>query len=302
MDRLGLGHEEIAVDNPSVITVTTSLLGGGGPLSSLAGYGFHAAAIAGFTDLVGWPDLGPDGPWMAYTDTIAPRFLTTAILAALDRRDRTGRGLPHRGSAARDRPAATSPPNCSTTSSPAGMPTRIGNRDLHLAPQGAYRCAGEDEWCAHHRDRRRQPGRRFVEVARLARTGPPTARYATAAGRLAGPRRDRRPHRGVDGRPDGRGRRARCWPAPGIPAGKVQRTRDLRVDPQYLHRRFYRRLEHAEVGVIPYAGHQFRIRGYDNGPRAAAPMLGEHTFEVMSELLGMTDLEIAAVAEQDGLR
>ncbi|MDP7068763.1 MAG: CoA transferase, partial [Acidimicrobiales bacterium] len=85
MDRLGLGFEQIRRDNPSVVTVTTSLLGGGGPMSSLAGYGFHAAAIAGFTELVGWPDLGPDGPWMAYTDAIAPRFITTAIIAALDR-------------------------------------------------------------------------------------------------------------------------------------------------------------------------------------------------------------------------
>ena len=86
-----------------------------------------------------------------------------------------------------------------------------------------------------------------------------------------------------------------------MPAGKVQRTRDLRVDPQYLHRRFYRRLEHAEVGVIPYAGHQFRIRGYDNGPRAAAPMFGEHTFEVLTELLGMTPDEVGDAAAAGAL-
>ena len=54
----------------------------------------------------------------------------------------------------------------------------------------------------------------------------------------------------------------------------------------------------AEVGVIPYAGHQFRIRGYDNGPRAAAPRFGEHTFEVLTDFLGMTPEEVgdAAVA------
>ena len=82
----------------------------------------------------------------------------------------------------------------------------------------------------------------------------------------------------------------------------MQRSRDLAVDPQYLHRGFYRRLEHGEAGPVPYAGHQYRIRGYDHGPRTAAPMLGGHTYEVLSELLGMTDEEIAAVAEQDGLR
>ena len=71
----------------------------------------------------------------------------------------------------------------------------------------------------------------------------------------------------------------------GIPAGKVQRSRDLVTDPQYLHRDFYKRLEHSEVGVIPYAGHQYKIRDYNHGPRSAAPMLGEHTYEVLSELL-----------------
>ncbi|HJM22248.1 MAG TPA: CoA transferase, partial [Acidimicrobiales bacterium] len=87
----------------------------------------------------------------------------------------------------------------------------------------------------------------------------------------------------------------------GIPAGKVQRSRDLASDPQYLHRDFYKRLEHSEVGVVPYAGHQYKIRGYDHGPRAAAPALGEHTYEVLSELLGMTADDIARVASEDAL-
>ena len=82
----------------------------------------------------------------------------------------------------------------------------------------------------------------------------------------------------------------------------MQRTRDLRVDPQYLHRRFYRRLEHPEVGLIPYAGHQFAIRGHDHGPRSAAPMLGEHTYEVLTELLGMTPDEVADAAAAEALQ
>jgi len=89
--------------------------------------------------------------------------------------------------------------------------------------------------------------------------------------------------------------------AAGVPAGKVQRTRDLFVDPQYQHRSFYRYLEHAEVGVVPYAGHQFSIDGYGNGPRFAAPMLGQHTFEVLTDLLGMTDEEVATAAAEGAL-
>ena len=47
------------------------------------------------------------------------------------------------------------------------------------------------------------------------------------------------------------------------------------------------------MGSIPYAGHQFRIQGHPSGPRFAAPTLGEHSVKVLTELLGMSDEEIA---------
>lgn len=297
MARLGLDHARIAVTNPNVITVTTSLFGEGGPLSPLAGYGFHAAAIAGFTDLVGWPDLPPDGPWMAYTDTIAPRFLTTAILAALDHRERTGLGT-HIEGAQLEIAAQFLAPELLALQLTGEVPTRIGNRDPHFAPQGAYPCAGEDEWCA-------------LSVI-------DDGCWVALRGVLGDPHWARDPTlKDVTGRlthHDKLDRHLREWTstrraedveqvltAAGIPAGKVQRTRDLRVDPQYLQRQFYRRLAHSEVGVVPYAGHQYRVRGYDNGPRTAAPMLGEHTNEVLTELLGLNDEEIASLAIEDAL-
>jgi crotonobetainyl-CoA:carnitine CoA-transferase CaiB-like acyl-CoA transferase len=283
--------------NPSAITVTTSLLGGGGPMSPLAGYGFHAGAIAGFTDLVGWPDLGPDGPWMAYTDTIGPRFLATAILAALDRRDRTGQGC-HIEGAQLEMGLQFLAPELLDHQITGRIPTRMGNRDPHLAPQGAYRCAGDDQWCAITVSDD-DTWARFVRAM-----GSPAwatdLTYASVAGRLADQDKlDARIEEWTATRPAEEVERLVC--GAGVPAGKVQRSRDLRDDPQYVHRRFYRRLEHPEVGVIPYAGHQFRIRGHDHGPRSAAPMLGEHTFEVLTELLGMSTDEVADAAAAQAL-
>ena len=57
--------------------------GSDGPAAQLAGYGYHAGALASFYELTGWADLAPDDPWMAYTDTIAPRFLAATVMAAL---------------------------------------------------------------------------------------------------------------------------------------------------------------------------------------------------------------------------
>jgi benzylsuccinate CoA-transferase BbsF subunit len=297
MDRLGLGPEAIRASNPTAVTVTTSLLGGGGPLSPLAGYGFHAGAIAGFADLVGWPDLGPDGPWMAYTDTIGPRFLATAILAALDHRDRTGQGC-HIEGAQLEMALHYLSPELLDFQVNGNLPQRMGNRDPRMAPQGAYPCIGEDEWCAITIPDDRAWSAFVATIGSPAWAADPA--YTTAAGRRAG--HDaldaaigqwtaERPAEDVE----------RLLVAAGVPAGKVQRTRDLFVDPQYRHRRFYRYLEHPEVGIVPYAGHQFLVEGYGNGPRFPAPMLGQHTYEVLTELLGMTTDDVAEAAAAGAL-
>ena len=49
------------------------------------------------------------------------------------------------------------------------------------------------------------------------------------------------------------------------------------------------------MGEVPYSGHALRIQDYRSGPRTPAPLIGEHSFEVMQDLLGMDVEEIAAI-------
>ena len=79
--RLGIDYEACARLNPDLIMVSTSLLGQYGPMASIAGYGYHAAGMAGFYEVTGWPDLFPHGPWLAYTDVIAPHFISRGRLS-----------------------------------------------------------------------------------------------------------------------------------------------------------------------------------------------------------------------------
>ena len=72
--------------------VSSSLWGQTGPLSDFAGFGNLAASMTGFTDLTGWPDRAPAGPFTAYTDYVSPRFLALALVAAIDHVRRTGQG------------------------------------------------------------------------------------------------------------------------------------------------------------------------------------------------------------------
>ena len=288
VDRLGIGYEKARSINPSIIMLSTCLMGQTGPLASLGGFGYHAAGIAGFYEVTGWQDLPPDGPWLAYTDTIGPHFLSATVMAALDHRRRTGQGQ-HIDASQLEMALHFLSPQTLDSRVNGRTVSRDGNRSLTAAPQGAYPCLGDDRWCAIAVENDAQ-----WEGLRRALGDPPWARderYLTTEGRLAH-------HDEID-------RELSDWTSgkeerevmdllqsQGVPAGVVQRSSDLLQDPQLAHRGFFRNLEHAEMGNVPYSGPQYRIRGYESGPRFAAPVMGQHNEYVLRELLGMSDEEI----------
>jgi crotonobetainyl-CoA:carnitine CoA-transferase CaiB-like acyl-CoA transferase len=289
LDRLGLGYARARELNPSVIMASTCLMGQTGPFAQLAGYGYHAAGVAGFYEITGWPDRPPAGPWQAYTDTIAPRFLATTLLAALDERRRTGAGT-HIDLGQLEAALHFLAPELLARQLDGTEFTRVGNRDREAAPHGVYPCAGEDQWCAIavEDDAQWSALRRVLGEPDWARD----TKLDSAAARLAeSDRIDTELSKWTATRPAQSVMSELC--AAGIPAGKIQRSSDLLVDPQYAHREFHRWFEHSEMGNVPYSGHQFRITGYANGPRSASPTLGEHSFEVLGDFLGFSDEEIA---------
>ena len=288
MQRMGLDYAEVRKLNPGIIMVSTCLMGQTGPARAMAGYGYHAAAIAGFYEVTGWPDMAPSGPWTAYTDTIAPRFVSTIIAAALDRRRRTGKGC-FIDLAQLEASLHFLAPEILDHQVNGRSVTRIGNRSRFTAPQGAYRCAGEDDWVAIAVETDAQWQALCANVPGLD-----AGAYPANDDRLAA-------HDEIDAvltawtaerAPEDV---AALLQAAGVPSGKVQRSSDLAKDPQYKHRSFFREHEHGEMGAVAYAGHQYRISGYNNGPRGPAPLLGEHSFEVLTNLLGLSEEEVSEV-------
>lgn len=144
---LGLAYETVRQINPSILMISTCLMGQTGPAAAFSGYGFHAGSIAGFYEVTGWPDLSPDGPWVAYTDTVAPRILAATVMAALDHRRRTGQGQ-FIDAAQMEMSLNFLSPQIMDFSTTGKNVTRNGNRSEYFAPQGAYPCAGDDQWCA----------------------------------------------------------------------------------------------------------------------------------------------------------
>ena len=291
MNRLGLGYETARELNPGIIMATTCLLGQSGPAARLAGYGYHAASISGFFEITGWDDRPPGGPFNAYTDTIAPRFLTTALLAALDHRKRTGEGQ-FIDQAQMESALHFLAPQLLDYQVSGTSARRNGNVHPSHAPHDVYPCAGVDEWCAievENDDQWRALQRVLGDPAWAA-----DARFDTAAGRLREIKLIDRELAAFTAQYEPLDLMVRLQEA-GVPAGMVQRSSDHQLDPQLAHRAFFRRLEHPEMGEVPYEGHQYTILGYDNGPRLPAPCLGEHTYMVLSEILGLDDDEVTAV-------
>jgi crotonobetainyl-CoA:carnitine CoA-transferase CaiB-like acyl-CoA transferase len=142
MERIGLSFDTLRAINPGIILASVSVAGRTGPLSGFRGYGNSAAAYSGHADVTGWPGSEPHMPPYAYGDVVAPMFLTVAILAALENRDRTGRGC-HL-----DVSQIESMVNVIPDLFNALPEAKPANADRSMCPHGVFPCRGEDQWIA----------------------------------------------------------------------------------------------------------------------------------------------------------
>ena len=287
MQRLGFGDEALRAIKPGIIVLTCSGQGETGPHRALKGGGSHFVALAGLQHISGPPDGAPEEV-SVLTDFISPRFNTTLLLAAVDHQRRTGRGGYYDVSQFEAAVTLTTPLMLDHFAN-GRVPGRLGNRHVAAAPHGAYPCSG-DRWCtiAVFSD---DEWRAFVRVI----GSPPWThdpRFATLAGRkqhedeldrhIRTWTRSRRPDEVT-----------RLLQDAGVPAGEVARGEELMDwDPQLAHRGFWQTLEHPEIGPYRAMAHAFRL---SDAPLRMRPahMIGQHTAEVLRDILGMDDAEVA---------
>src|SRR6266508_3110143 len=93
MRGFGLDYDTLAELKPDLVMVSACLNGQTGPHRDYPGFGGQGAALSGFNWNTGWPDREPVGPYATITDSLAPRFVATALAAGLLFRRRTGRGV-----------------------------------------------------------------------------------------------------------------------------------------------------------------------------------------------------------------
>jgi crotonobetainyl-CoA:carnitine CoA-transferase CaiB-like acyl-CoA transferase len=265
MDAWGLGHEALLALNPRLIMLSTSLMGQTGPLSSFAGFGNLAGAITGFYELTGWPDRAPAGPFLAYTDYVAPKYTLCALLAALDWRRRTGCGQYLDLSQAEASIHFLAPAVLDHTVNGA-EPTRMGNDDAFLHPHGVFACTGDDAWVAIACE---DDGQRAALAAVVGSLDGAAIEAWTA---------DRTPAE-VE----------LALQSVGVPVHGVQNSHACWTDPQLVHRHHYRTVEHTVHGSCVIEGPRVVLSRTPGLVRRAGPAMGEHNDHVLREVLGYDD-------------
>ena len=285
----GLDYEALRAIKPDIIVASTCLFGQYGPMSSLAGFGTMGAAMSGFYEMTGWPDRDPAGVFGAYTDYMSPRYLTCALLAALEHRERTGQGQYIDLSQAEAAMGFLAPAVLDYEANGAIAPA-VGNRHPTMVPHGAFPVAGEDRWIAIAVEGDEQ-WRALCDIAGL--TGELAALDCDA-------RRSREDElEGIvaawTASRDGFALQARLQGA-GIAAHMVQVSADLVGDPQLVHRRHFREVAHADHGTFWIEGPRFRFSRSPDQVTAAGPSLGQHTFDVLLGILGYDDERLSEIA------
>ena len=282
MAKWGVGPETLVDENPRLIVVSGCLFGQTGPQRSYPGFGGQGSAISGFNHLTGRPDGDAHGPYATITDSLAPRYVATAIAAALLERDRSGLGQTidvsqietgvYSLSAVVVRYSANGEIDC-----------RRGNRDEWTRPHGVYPCRGEDRWIAIavFDDEEWEALEREMGTP-LDRDEPEDELDAKIAAWT----------RGFDA-----AELMERLQAAGVGACMVQTFADLHEDPQLAHRGHFVSAEHAHLGTVALERSGFRLSETPGRIERPGPLLGEHNREILGELCGLSDDEIDRLIE-----
>jgi benzylsuccinate CoA-transferase BbsF subunit len=293
MRKWGLGYEDVCHIKPDIVMLSTCMQGQTGPYCMSPGNGAILPALAGISELTGWPDRGPLGQGGPYTDFLAGAMGTAAVMTALVHRQRTGHGQYI------DMSQNESAMHFITTafldySANGRIATRTGNQQPGFAPHGVYRCRGDDAWCT-------------ISVHT-------EAEWQALCGAMGHPAWPQHPQ--FASRPAREAHSAAlddcitAWTTQfsaqevmqrlqrvGVPAAVVHNAQTLDADPQLAHRQHYARLQHPRIGLNVIDNYGFRLNATPGGVQSSSPLLGQHNAYVLGELLGMSPAEIAHLQE-----
>ena len=294
-ERWGLTYEELCEVKPDIIAAYQPMQGLSGPHRDFLGFGAVLTPTTGISHLSGDPDRKPIGVGTNYPDYVVnPGHTVVAILAALRHRRRTGQG---------QRIELAQIESVSSTMGPALLDytangvsqMRKANRSSWMCPHGIYRCAdepsGRERWIAIAVGDDAQ----WESLCALANGAAFASdeRFRTLLGR--------RRHE------DELNASISDWTASldaaslairlqsvGVAASLVHDGEDMCVHDNHLAERgFYEYLDHPETDISLYDGPTVKLHQTPGYLASPAPLFGEHTYDVATEVLDYKPEEVA---------
>jgi formyl-CoA transferase len=285
-ERLGLGPKELRARKPDLVYASISGYGQNQP--TLAGYDQIAQGTSGLMSVTGTAEGPPLKVGVPVGDITAGMFATHAILAALIARARTGQGA-YIDVALNDALLALHTYQAGRFFATGEAPGREGNHHATIAPYGTFKVSDGFINVAVGSDAQYQRFCEALEAPELARD----PRFTTNAQRQAA-----RPELVAEiERRLRNGSRAQ-WldrlERHGIPAGPILDLAEAFSSPLATDREMRVEIDHPRSGRIGQVGAPWKMDGHSSPIRLAPPTLGQHTAEVLREVLGYDDAMLEA--------
>jgi formyl-CoA transferase len=292
MERLGLGYETLSALNPRLVYCSISAYGRTGALARRSGYDPVVQAESGLMSLNGFAEGPPVRMGPPVVDISSGMMACNAVLAGLLARQHTGLGQ-HVETALFD--------TASTIGAMFGMahlidgstPTRFGHAPPGASPVGLFQAEDAPFYLTCVNDRLY---RRLVAEVLDRPDLADDPRFATNRDRSAN---REALHAELDRIFSARSRAdwiARLQAA-NVPAGPVRTIAEAYASPEMAARGIVSEIPHAETGSVPNIAPPFRFSRTPTVDPVVAPALGQHTKEVLAELLAYDDARLTALAQ-----
>ncbi len=290
---MGLGYEQISAVNPGIVYASLTGYGQNGPYRDQPGWDFVIQAQGGVMSITGEPEGPPMKVGVAIVDITAGFFACSAILAALHYRERTGIGQ-HIDIALLDTQVAWLANQAGNYLVSGKVPGRLGNAHPNIVPYETFRAkdgiyialavGSNNQW------------QKFCRLANLEDL-------------MNDPRFENNPQR-VENRKVlvpmlqeiFLGKTSAEWlkilTEAEVPSAPINTIDKVFADPQVLARGMLVNMEHPVTGPLKLAGSPMKLSKTPVQYRLPPPRLGEHTEEILREILGYDPARISRLKEE----
>jgi formyl-CoA transferase len=295
LEKFGLDYETLRELNPRLVYCSVSGYGRTGPYAERPGYDFIIQAEGGMMGIVG-PEEGP--PYrvgVPIVDITTGMFATVAVLAALRARDQTGAGQLLDISLL-DTQAALLTNVASNYLVGGAEPRRLGNAHPNITPYEAFRA--RDRWFVLGAATERQWALLCEAIGRPELKD--DARFATNEVRIANREALIALLSAVLSTRD-----ADAWltdlRAAGLPCAPINAVPDVFEHPQRGARGLTLPVDHPTIGALQLPGFPYKLSQTPAEVRQPPPLLGQHTDQVLTELLDYSSADVAALRERGAI-